>query len=273
MRPALLALLILTGCGADAQPPSPAPTPVESPTSSPDDPEVPEAIRKAIEPLPPAPKLAPANEHKPLSPAGDLLLELRPATKPGGKPEAIRVLLQAEVCLREGQLEVFLCRNRTKEHEAILRTPVDAQLIHAALIVAGGKPGKPVQFLDPKTGEESYAPASGSPIKVGVHYRRAGQLHTHPAQDWVTDLKAKKPMAEGWVFGGSRLVENLDDPKKPPYYAANGGDVIGISNFPGSMLDLPVKVSADNAELAFAANTALIPPLLSKVWVTLEAGR
>ena len=36
------------------------------------------------------------------------------------------------------------------------------------------------------------------------------------------------------------------------------------------MLDLPVEVSRDDAELAFEAKTDKIPPLLSKVWVILE---
>ena len=38
-----------------------------------------------------------------------------------------RVLVNAEVCLREGQLELFLCRKQTKEHEAILAADVDAR--------------------------------------------------------------------------------------------------------------------------------------------------
>ncbi len=38
-----------------------------------------------------------------------------------------RVLVSAEVCLREGQLELLLCRKQTKEHEAILSADVDAR--------------------------------------------------------------------------------------------------------------------------------------------------
>lgn len=56
-----------------------------------------------------------------------------------------RVLVNAEVCLREGQLELFLCRKQTKEHEAILTADVDARKIHAALIAAGAVEGSPVR--------------------------------------------------------------------------------------------------------------------------------
>jgi hypothetical protein len=78
-------------------------------------------------------------------------------------------------------------------------------------------------------------------------------------------------MAHDWVFAGSKFVKNPDaPPDAPDYYAANAGEVIAVSNFPDSMLDLPVKVSQVNSELAFEADMAKVPPPLSKVWVILE---
>src|SRR5436305_142938 len=44
-----------------------------------------------------------------------------------------RVLVDAYVCLRQGQLEQLVTRKRTKEHEAILAADVDARNIHLAL--------------------------------------------------------------------------------------------------------------------------------------------
>jgi hypothetical protein len=51
---------------------------------------------------------------------------------------------------------------------------------------------------------------------------------------------------------------------------ANNGEVITVSNFPDSMLDVPFKSSKDNVELIFEANTPKIPPLRTPVIVTLE---
>src|SRR4051812_20802012 len=70
-------------------------------------------------PAPPAAQ-PPAGEIKsvPLNENKTLFFE----TLPGGKR---RVVVMAEVCLREGALEVFLCRNQTKEHEAILHAEFD----------------------------------------------------------------------------------------------------------------------------------------------------
>lgn len=284
----LLAALTLTvpACNPDpaetgaASTPATQPTPKAPPPPPPDEPPVPdgfaaadpapEQLGKDAEPLPEPPKAGPKSELKPLNAEKTLLLELAPDPADPAKKKAVRVLIAAEVCMRQGPLEVLMCKKNTKEHEAIVRADLDARFVHAALIAAGGKPGSPVQFINPKTDEPEYKPATGTRTLVTVHYRKGGKLHTHPAQEWVIDRKTMKPMAHQWVFAGSRFLKNPDRPNDPDYYAANNGEVIAISNFVDSMLDLPVEVSRDNAELAFSARTERIPPLLSKVWVILE---
>src|SRR6476660_537168 len=71
-----------------------------------------------------------------------------------------RVRIAAEVCFREGPLELFLCRKNTKEHESVVAADVDARDIHKALLAAGAKVGSPVKYV-PK-----YEPAKGSKILV-----------------------------------------------------------------------------------------------------------
>lgn len=215
------------------------------------------------EKLPDPPKASDKSELKALNQEKTLYLEI-PET--GEK----RVLFAAEVCLREGILEVFVCKKQTKEHEAILRTDIDARFLHAALLAAGAKNGKPVQWVNPKTEEPEYKPASGQTIRVSVHYTKGGKAFTHPAQEWILDKTTKKPMAHDWVFAGSRFVKNPDRPQDPEYYLANNGEVISISNFMDSMLDLPVQVSKEERELIFEAVAKKIPPLGSKVWVVME---
>jgi hypothetical protein len=259
-----------------------AETPRERPTP-PDENRLPPG-----EPLPPPPRLGPDSTLTDLLPPKPRVLAAIAAI--GGGPAVTRaddvpeprivlekaadgrrrLLFAAEVCLREGPLEVFVCKKRTKEHEAILRIDADARFLHAGLIAVGGRPGTPVQFVNPKTMQPEYRPATGSKVEVGLSYRKDGKVHTHPAREWVRDVRTRKPMAHGWVFAGSRFMEIPDRPDEPPYYMANAGDVIGISNSFDAMLDIPVEVSRDDASLAFEANTDRIPPLLSKVWVTLE---
>lgn len=176
-----------------------------------------------------------------------------------------RVIVQSIVCLREGQLELFLCRKHTKEHEAVVSADVDARDIHKALLVAGAQPGSPVRY------QPQFQAATGTRIRVTVQYEDKGKLVTVPAQSWVRDFMTKKAMTHDWVFAGSVLLPTGDrDGKSPPFYAANSGDVICISNFEGAMLDLPINSPKDNAELAFEAYTERIPPMDTPVKVILE---
>ncbi|MBY0513905.1 MAG: YdjY domain-containing protein [Gemmataceae bacterium] len=230
-------------------------------------PQEPDPRAKDAEPLPEAPKLAPANTLVAGNPEKTFFLEQGPDKK------FLRVMFACEVCLREGNLEVFLCKKNTKEHESILRVDLDARLIHAALEAAGAKAGTPTQFVNPKTNAAEYKPATGAKLKVLVHYRKDGKLHTHPGQEWVWNKKEKKSLAAEWVFAGSILIRNPDQPAEPPYYAANSGEVITISNFPYAMLDVPVEISKDDASLNYECKTDRIPPLFSKVWVILEPVR
>jgi hypothetical protein len=195
-------------------------------------------------------------ESKKVEVGKNVILEVLPDKKR-------RVIVSSEVCLREGQLELLLCRKHTKEHEAILSADVDARVIHKALLFADAKEGSPVQFI-PK-----YRPASGTPINVRLRYKDKDKLVTVPAQSWVKNAKDGKLLQSDWVFAGSRLVTNPLDPDKK-HYLANDGDVICVSNFETALLDLPIKSPKDNADLIFIANTERIPPLETKVDVILE---
>jgi hypothetical protein len=217
------------------------------------------------EPLPEYPKLHPQNTLTALNPEKTLFAEIAVVD---GKKKVIRVGLVCEVCLREGPLEVFLCKKGTKEHEAIVRIDADAQFIHAALEAAGAKPGKPTQFVNPTTEQAEYKPASGDKITVLVHYRHRGQTRTHPAQEWIWDRNKKMALPFDWVFAGSVTIVDPDTGRK--FYGANSGDIISISNFPYSLLEIPAEISKDDANLTYEARTTHIPPLWSKVWVILQ---
>lgn len=176
-----------------------------------------------------------------------------------------RVLIESRVCLREGQLEQLLTRKGTKEHEAILAADVDGRDIHKALEVAGATAGKTVQFV-PK-----FRAPSGPSIKVLVQWEEDGKLRTEPAQKWVLNEKTKKDLDQDWVFTGSQLIRDPDN-IRPPFYLANDGDLICVSNFESALLDLPIESSANDAEREFAAHTQRIPPKGTRVVVILEPG-
>jgi hypothetical protein len=174
-----------------------------------------------------------------------------------------RVLIDAEVCLRDGLLEQLMTRKQTKEHEAILAVDTDAKVIHAALLLTGVKPGSPVKF------GEKVTPATGPVINISLRYEEKDKTVTVPAKDWLRGSKGKKLPDFDWVFAGSKLVPS-PDPKEKPYFLANDGDVICVSNFESALLDVNIASTADNDSLNFEANTPKIPEKGTKVTVILE---
>jgi len=199
----------------------------------------------------------PASESKKVEVGKNVTLEIMPDGKR-------RVIVPAEVCFREGPLEMFMCRKLSKEHESVVAADIDARDLHKALTVAGAIAGSPARF------EPKYEPAKGSIVKITVKYEKDGKEISTDARNWVQDFSTKKALDKDWVFGGSFFFPDQTDPTKPEKYAANSGDVVCVSNFGTAMMDLPIQSSSDNEDLMFQAFTEHIPPLGTKVTLIFE---
>ena len=177
-------------------------------------------------------------------------------------PKGKRIIMIGEVCLREGQLEMFACLKGTKEHESIVAIPTKAYIIHAGLIAAGAEAGSPAKYV-PK-----YSPAHGSEVEVALFWTDAkGKRQRAYAQDWIRNAKTGTAMTQPWVFGGSGFWEDEQSGEK--HYLAEGGDLICVSNFASATLDLPIQSSSSSDSLLFNAFTDRIPPQGTKVTVVL----
>ena len=69
-----------------------------------------------------------------------------------------------------------------------------------------------------------------------------------------------------FVIDASQFWKDLAE----PFYGANSGEIISVSNFPYSMLDFPIEISKDDAVLNYEVKTDKVPALFSKVWIILE---
>lgn len=177
-------------------------------------------------------------------------------------PTNKRVVFDGSVCLRDGALEMLVCPRGTKEHEAIIAADTKAYLIHAALLAAGAEAGAPATF------RPVYKAATGDEIDVDIIWTDSeGKVHRDKGQDWIKNAKTGEAMKYPWVFAGSGFWK--DEITGRQVYMADTGDFVCVSNFPSSMLDLPVESSADNEDLMFRAFTERIPPLGTRVRVVL----
>jgi hypothetical protein len=171
------------------------------------------------------------------------------------------VLLDGEICLREGPLEMFACPRHTKEHESIVAVDASPRAVHAGLVSVGAEPGAPVQF-DP------YRMATGTSIKIMVVWLdESGKRCSVRAQDWIQNANTGKPMEGDWVFAGSRFAR--DEQTGQQFYLADGGDFICVSNFTSAAIDVPIKSSQESANLIFRAYTEKIPKEKTKVRLVL----
>jgi hypothetical protein len=167
-------------------------------------------------------------------------------------PQRKLVVVDGEVALRDGGLEMFACPKGSKEHESVIAVRASSQLVHAGLLAVGAIAGHPVQF-DPK-----YAAATGTTIDILVLWQDDKGKHKVRAQEWVKDAKTGGEMKYDWVFGGSGFW--TDETTGQKYYYADGGDFICLSNFSTATLDLPIESSQANDALLFSAFTERIPP-------------
>jgi hypothetical protein len=202
------------------------------------------AVNEAAKAAPAAPKLPEPKGAKRLSKEYPIWID----------PHEKAVIVEGQISLREGMLEMFACTRNTKEHESIVSVNAKAYLVHAGLVALGAEPGHPVRF------QPEYLPPAGTEIEVLVRYRdENGKIQTVRAQDWIKDNRTGKPMEYPFVFAGSSFYTDPDTNKK--YYQAEHGDFVCVANFGTAMLDIPAKSSKSNEELEFEALTKKIPPL------------
>ena len=177
-----------------------------------------------------------------------------------------RVLLGGEICLREGELEFFACRRNSKEHESIVALDVPPHLIHAALLVIGVKQGAPAKF------NPVFEPPRGDVVEIEARWRdaKSGALIKRRAQEMILENESERTMRSNWVFAGGLFGVDPDGKK---YYLANvTGEVFGVSNFPGAVLDVPFESPSDYSNLYYQANTEAIPEIGAPVLLVLRRG-
>jgi len=178
-----------------------------------------------------------------------------------------QVIIEAEVCLREGPLELLLCKWSTKEHESILRTRALPSHVHFALLALGLTPGKPARWLPGAEGTEGrLLPPRGAGLKISLRWTgQDGAPRSAEAGDWLKPVAADrvKPPST-WVFVGSDILPGNR------YWADGEGDLICVANFASAVIDVPFESSDKSALLEFAANTQAIPPAGTKVEVVID---
>lgn len=180
--------------------------------------------------------------------------------------EAKTLTFPAEVILRDGMLELLVTYDRFKNHESILRTSVRPSEIHAGLLALGLMPGMPAEAMMFPDRTTKIIPPRGQRLKLTVRWTDAdGNAQEADPSVWLRTSAAGATVPDEWVFVGSQIMST------GTYWADDSGDLISISNFGSSVMDVPFESSDQDASLIYGADTALIPPLGTRVQVTISA--
>ncbi len=180
--------------------------------------------------------------------------------------KAKQVMFTGRICLNAGQLEMFICPERTKEHESVIASFASASKIHMALLLIDCKPGK-TSAWDPE-----YRPAHGPTIDATIKWRdeATGKTKSSDAKQWIRDVDTGKAMSQRWIFGGSEIWKDPETGES--VYYGDHGELICLSNFSTATIDVDVKSSQANDGLLFEAFTENIPPVGTKVYTILKPG-
>jgi hypothetical protein len=177
-------------------------------------------------------------------------------------PKGRRVIVRTTVCRQEAILEEFLCLKNTKEHESIVTADIVPRVFHTALLAAEAEPGSPAKY-DPE-----FQPPTGDKLEITVEWKEDGKAKRAKAQDWMRDVRTKKSPSFDFVFAGSGEIKNPVTGET--YYLGNEGDLISVTNFAGSIVDMAARSSSADDERLFEAFKERIPPIDTEVFVILK---
>ncbi|GAB4552923.1 MAG: hypothetical protein Tsb0013_15340 [Phycisphaerales bacterium] len=165
---------------------------------------------------------------------------------------------------RNYYLEQFVCIPNTKEHESLLVTEAKPSHLHAALLLLGIEPGRPVIWDE--SGEASDAQGPALRVLFVYENERGERVEVHPAA-WTRHIDTGETMAmRDWVFSGSTVRSARG---REFYEADAAGTVIGLASFGGETISWPVYVSdlEETGDLAWLARTEAMPPARTPVVV------
>lgn len=275
-------LLMVSGCSQNAVPESDTQQDSggkqESPADTKKDEDaankspIDEAIRKTSEPPPAANDDGAVGEkveevippHEELLPLiGSDWVRLHPQHQVWLDMKAKQVIVAGRICFRDGPLEMFACPQRTKEHESIVSTFSNAEIIHTGLLATGAVPGKPVSW-DP-----DFVAPSGPVVTITAVWSEDGKRVERSAQSMILDARTGKAMEYSFVYCGSKVWV---DPDFPEYreFQADAGDLVCVSNFSSALIDVGTESTQSKEGLMFHANPEMIPVLGKPVLVFLK---
>ena len=177
------------------------------------------------------------------------------------------VRFPAKTNLRQGAMEYFLVTYWGKTHESILRTDIEPNRIHLAMLLLGAKGAgtnaeAALENFDRFISNPSSARLPGDVITLDIKWQADGKEIRRPAEEFVFNDESQAVMPAGsWVYNGSLLFDGF-------FLADRDGSVVSLITDPCALIN-NVAPGHDNQAI-WMANTNSLPPIDTPVEVTLQ---
>jgi hypothetical protein len=179
-----------------------------------------------------------------------------------------RISFSATVNQRQGLIEYLLVNEKGKVHESLFATKVLPHDIHLALLLIGLKEdtkanaGEPAP---PSAIDSSYLHSApklkGTPVRLSVAWTQDGKRKEVPAEEWIFNLQANRPMTAGpWTYNGSLVQDGV-------FLADQELSIVAVITDPTALVNNPRK-GYDNDEI-WQVQEKAVPPLDTPIEVSI----
>jgi len=178
----------------------------------------------------------------------------------------------------EGPIEYLLVSHNGKTHESVLRTEVQPNHIHVAVLLLSetNAPGTPPPLPPGPPPAATPAPAprplahpskekiAGEPVSINVTWESGGKTIQRSAGTLFRKVEGPPLQQEQWRYNGSRLDNGH-------FLAQLEGSIISLVTDPSALIN-NVAEGHDNDQI-WRADTNNLPPLKTPVTVTITLSR
>ncbi len=193
--------------------------------------------------------------------------------------------LSAVTCLEDGWLEQVACGAGTREHESLVVVEVRPADLHAAMLLAGFRPGRPGRWTADAEGRTRLDAPTGDLVSIRFRWTDTeGTLREATPADWIVSERGHRMDQPRWRFGGSELVDARGRPVdaraggepgaagEVRYLADLTGSIIGLVTFGDEVIGLEEVIpdAAAYAAPAWMVDPAAVPRPGTSVTIMLE---
>jgi hypothetical protein len=163
------------------------------------------------------------------------------------KTKQIRFAAVVNQTNQELPLEVLLCTEYGKTHEALFRTAISPTYLNVAFKLLGCHGGKP------RLGVGDPAMPVGSPVEIVVKWTDAeGKTTTVEPEAWIWNHKTKAPMQPThWTYTGSMFHMGK-------FMAQATGTIVNVYVDPSTLVEPPIPEVHDDT--VFGVHAKVVPP-------------